>query len=227
MTTAHATVRVLVVDDHPVVHLGLRSIFTEEPWLDVIGEAFTPEAALAEIERSHPDLVIIDLSLGQVQSSGLQLVRDVRDRWPEIRVLVLTMHDETLYAGRAMRAGAHGYVTKRDAVRDLVDAIRIVMGGETYLKSGMRTTDEGSVRRADQEAPRIAVRSLSDRELEVYEMIGQGLGTREIAETLSVSVKTVETHRTRIKSKLGIASTQQLVRSAVQWATLDSDAASL
>ena len=221
--TAESLIRVLVVDDHPVVHLGLRSLFACEPWLDVVGEAFTPESAVAEIERAQPDLMIVDLSLGQVQSSGLQLVRDVRDRWPSIRVLVLTMHDETLYAGRAMRAGAHGYVTKRDAVRDLVDAIRIVIDGSIYLKSGMQTDEDGVVKPGDSSREHLAVRSLSDRELEVYEMIGQGMGTREIAETLCVSIKTVETHRARIKSKLGIASTQQLTRSAVQWATLDTE----
>ncbi len=225
MSIVQSAVRTIVVDDHPVVHLGLRSLFDGEDWLDVIGEAFTPEAALAEIERSSPDLVIIDLSLGQIQSSGLHLVRDVRERWPAIRVLVLTMHDETLYAGRAIRAGAHGYVTKRDAVRDLVDAIRIVMGGDTYLKHGTDSLND-HVAHTDV-PPATGVRSLSDRELEVYEMIGRGLGTREIAELLNVSVKTIETHRGRIKGKLRIASTQQLVRSAVQWATLDSDSANL
>lgn len=219
MTVATQT-RVLVVDDHPVVHLGLRALFDQEPSIEMVGTAFNPRDAVSALDEHRPDLVIIDLSLGQLQHSGLQLVRTVRERDPDVRVLVLTMHDETLYAGRAMRAGAHGYVTKRDAVRDLVSAINTVMRGGDHFKSsggGARGGGEGA------SAMRGAVRALSDRELEVYQMIGEGLSTREIGEQLGVSVKTVETHRTRIKAKLGITSTQQLVRSAVQWATLDSD----
>lgn len=227
MATAVDTVtRVLVVDDHPVVHLGLRALFDQEPSIDVVATAYNSEEALDALERTSPELVIADLSLGQLQHSGLQLVRAIRDRAPHVRVLVLTMHDETLYAGRAMRAGAHGYVTKRDAVRDLVSAINEVMGGGRHLKPGVEpAADGGSVARIGRnEENGTTVRSLSERELEVYEMIGHGLSTREIGERLSVSVKTVETHRTRIKAKLGITSTQQLVRNAVQWATLETDA---
>lgn len=216
--------RLLVVDDHPVVHMGLRSLFEAEPWIDVVAEAFSADAAIIEAERLTPDIAVVDLSLGQVQSTGLHLVREFRERFPDMRVLVLTMHDEALYAGRAMRAGAHGYVTKRDAVRDLIDAIRRVLAGEKYLKSGVKGSANGGLKRTTNEPDLGAtVRALSDRELEVYGMIGKGLSTREIAEQLNVSVKTIETHRTRIKAKLGITSTQQLVRNAVQWATLETD----
>jgi len=206
---------VLVVDDHALVRRGLSTLIGSEPDLVVCGEAADPTEALARLHAQQPDLMIVDLSLQN--GHGLDLIRQVRARDERVRVLVLSMHDESLFAERALRAGAHGYINKQEATDKVVHAIRQVLGGKVYLSGAMtermlqRATD-GDV--LDVQSPS---ERLSDRELTVFQMIGEGVGTREIAERLRLSIKTIETYREHIKAKLGLKNSTELGRHAAQW----------
>lgn len=206
--------RVLVVDDHPVFRAGLVQVLGGEPGLTVCGEAGSAEEALGRLDELAPDLLVVDISLGG--ASGLELVKQVHERRPGLPTLVLSMHDETLFAERSLRAGARGYVNKQEAVGHMIAAMRKVLSGETYLSRRMAARLE--VRRAEGGAgPAEPVATLSDRELEVFSLIGQGLGTRDIAERLGLSIKTVETYREHIKNKLLLDSATELTRRAVAW----------
>lgn len=206
--------RVLVVDDHPVFRAGLVQVLGGEPGLAVCGEAGSAEEALGLLERLAPDLLVVDISLGG--ASGLELVKQVHQRRPGLPTLVLSMHDETLFAERSLRAGARGYVNKQEAVGHMIAAMRKVLSGGTYLSRRMAARLEG--RRAEGGArPEEPVATLSDRELEVFSLIGQGLGTRDIAERLGLSIKTVETYREHIKNKLLLDTATELTRRAVAW----------
>jgi DNA-binding NarL/FixJ family response regulator len=202
------------VDDHPVFRAGLVQVLGGEPGLAVCGEAGSAEEALGLLERLAPDLLVVDISLGG--ASGLELVKQVHQRRPGLPTLVLSMHDETLFAERSLRAGARGYVNKQEAVGHMIAAMRKVLSGGTYLSRRMAARLEG--RRAEGGArPEEPVATLSDRELEVFSLIGQGLGTRDIAERLGLSIKTVETYREHIKNKLLLDTATELTRRAVAW----------
>ena len=208
--------RLLLVDDHPVVRQGLARVIDEEPDLEVCGEAEDAEEALDRIEELSPDLVVVDLSLKG--TSGLELIKRIRARFEGLKVLVLSMHDESLYAERALHAGARGYVMKQEDPQRLIEAARRVMDGELHLSEEMasrvlRRIFDGHEPGASADP----VSALSDRELEVFEWIGRGRGTRQVAEQLKLSVKTVETYRAHIKEKLGISTASELVRHAVKW----------
>jgi DNA-binding NarL/FixJ family response regulator len=206
---------VFIVDDHPVFREGLVRIINQEADLVVSGEAGDAAEALERIDASRPDLVVIDISLDGM--NGLELVKSLRDRRPETRLLVVSMHPESLYAERALRAGANGYIMKRESGRTLLAAMRHVLDGKTHVSQEL---NELILRRVSDPGRRVggsAVERLSDRELEVFQLIGQGFGTRQVAETLNVSMKTVETHREHIKEKLGVDSTSELVRRAIHW----------
>jgi len=210
--------RILIVDDHPLVQVGLISLIQAEPDLQVCGQTGKISEALELVRSKAPDLVTVDLSLAD--GNGLDLVKRLRTSHGDVRMLVCSMHDEALFAYRALNAGAMGYIGKEEAATQVVEAIRQVLGGKIWLSANMTErvlhgiADRGPVSKAP------AIDGLSDRELEVFSLIGQGIGASKIAEQLHLSVKTVETHRENIKKKLHLRSGSELTRRAMQW-TLD------
>jgi len=206
---------VLLLEDHPIVRQGLEQMINHEPDLHVCGTAEDAEKALAEIESLRPDLLLLDISLQG--ANGLEVLKLVRERHPELRVLILSMHDERLYAMRALGAGAAGYVMKQEATENVLTAIRRVLDGDVYLSAQMerKSMQQFVGRRAIPKGT--PLEDLSKRELEVFELIGRGQRTKQIAEALHVSVKTVESHRQHIKEKLGLSNGQELVQHAIQW----------
>lgn len=207
--------RVLIVDDHPMLRRGLAELIGHEPDLACCGEADDVASALAAVKDVGPDLVIIDIALHD--SSGLELVKELKARDENLKMLVCSMHDEELYAERALRAGAMGYINKEKAIDDVVDAIRCVLDGNVYLSDRMSSRILRRVRDGEPELASSPVDRLTDRELEVFELIGDGLGTADIAERLCLSPKTVDAHRQKIKRKLDLDSTSELMRYAVRW----------
>jgi DNA-binding NarL/FixJ family response regulator len=189
--------RVLIVDDHPVVRHGIKLMINAEPDLTIVGEAQSEQEARRLVRELQPDVVLLDLSLGQ--GDGFNIVRDVHAHYPDMRILVLSMHDESIYAERLLAQGASGYIMKQAAAEQLITALRTVLRGERFLSDTVKRTMGD--RRGDDADPGSR---LSGRELQVISLIGQGYGTREIADRLSLSVKTVETHRLAIKRKLAL-----------------------
>lgn len=207
--------KVLVVDDHPVVRQGLALLINHEPDLAVCGEAATAAEALKAIADARPDVAIVDLSLKG--ASGLDLIKDIKVRHPGLPVLVLSMSDENVYAERALRAGARGYMMKEEATEKVLTALRRVLGGAVYLSDAMASRLLSQFVAGDAAGGGSPVDRLSDRELEVFRLIGQGLGTGEIARRLHLSPKTIETHRAHIKVKLGLDSGTDLLRQAIRF----------
>jgi DNA-binding NarL/FixJ family response regulator len=208
--------KVLIVDDHPIVRQGLRRMIESEPDLVVCGDVQTEREARAAIRALAPDVVIVDISLAQ--GDGLELVRDVHAQRPELPMLVLSMHDELIYAERLLAAGASGYIMKQAASDQLLIALRKVLLGETYLSESLA----GNLGRMDGLGGGAGVGAdpidrLSNRELQVLSLIGRGLSSREAAEALGLSVKTVETHRQSLKRKLNLATNAQLLQYAINW----------
>jgi DNA-binding NarL/FixJ family response regulator len=212
--TATSPARILIVDDHPVVRLGLRRAIEDSPFLTVCCEADSEAAALQSLRRSRPDLAVVDLSLGQ--GNGLDLIRQLHDALPDLPVLVLSIHDETLFAERALKAGARGYVMKQEPLEQLVEAIERVLAGQIAVSERIAQTVLERVTRQPT-APAGHLGGLTDREFEVFELIGRGLGTADIARALGVSVKTVETYRAGIKVKLQLKDAVGLTRYATSW----------
>jgi DNA-binding NarL/FixJ family response regulator len=206
--------RILIVDDHPIVRLGIRQMLAAERDLEVCGEAESADAARKLITSARPDLVIVDLSLAE--GTGLDLIRSLRESVPTLPVLVLSMHDEALFAERVLRAGARGYIMKREAITGLVDALRQVLTGRIYVSETMA---QAVLERLGQEdtASDNPLASLTDRELEVFDLIGRGQSTGTIAEQLGVSIKTIETYRSNIKTKLNLKDATDLIRFAATW----------
>jgi DNA-binding NarL/FixJ family response regulator len=207
--------RVLLVDDHPLVRERLAELINREPDLIACGEAEDRHHAIEAVQATRPGLVIIDLTLKH--SDGLELIKDIHCRWPNLLMLVVSMHDESLYAERAIRAGARGYITKQEAVRDILRAIRHVLAGQIYLNETIATQILG---RLTSSARSIAVSPadlLADRELQVFELTGRGLNTRQIAQRLHVAAKTVETYRHRIREKLKLHHPAELLQAAIAW----------
>ena len=213
-TSAPAKVRVFIVDDHPIVRRGFQLLLSLEPDLMVCGEADSGPGALQRILVLKPDVAIVDLSLKG--GSGLELIKQLRAQSLALKLLVFTMRDEGIYAERALRAGADGYITKEEGAEKAVEAIRLLMQGKRYVSEKLadKMMDKLVGKTSGAEA---AVELLSDRELEVLELIGNGLGSREIAEKLHLSIKTVESHREHIKTKLGLARAPELVSYAFNW----------
>jgi DNA-binding NarL/FixJ family response regulator len=206
--------RILVVDDHPIVRLGIRQMIDAEPSLTICGEAESAETALRLVKSSDADLVVLDLSLKD--GSGLELIRTLHEIAPRLPVLVLSMHDEHLFAERALRAGAHGYIMKHEAIDGLIGAIQQVLAGRVVVSERMSQRILGRLG-ADTVESRAPLGNLTDRELEVFELIGRGLSTAAIAERLEVSIKTIETYRSNIKVKLDIKDAVDLIRFATTW----------
>ncbi len=207
--------RILVVDDHPIMRAGLAQLIAEEPDLAVCGEAADAHGALEAVETLQPDLAIVDITLKD--SSGIDLIKDLRVRRPKLPVLVLSMHDEMFYAERALRAGARGYVTKSEVADRIIEAVRKVLAGEVYVSGKVADKMISSMVGGRSDPKAFPIDRLTDRELQVLELIGEGLQTREIAGRLHVSVKTVDAHREHIKRKLDLDGANELVKYAVQW----------
>lgn len=211
--TAH---RILIVDDHPLVRERIVELIEREPDLEVAGEAEDRAQALALVEECRPALAVVDLTLRN--SLGLELIKDLQALHPEVKVLVVSMQEEMIYAERCIRVGARGYITKQEASRHVIEAIRHVLGGQVWLS---RAVTEQLLLRSAGRPPGpgfvVSVSVLTDRELQVFELTGTGQGTRQIAEALGLDVKTVETYRARIKEKLGLKDGNELLQRAIAW----------
>lgn len=207
--------RLFLVEDHPITREGFAQLINYQADLEVCGQAGTAAKALTGVETLKPDLVIVDISLAD--ANGLELIKNVRARFAALPMLVLSTHDESLYAERAFRAGARGYVMKQAPTAEVMKAIRTVLGGDLYMSEPMRTKLVHRHLSGGREPGGMEVDVLSDRELEVFELIGQGFATRRIAGKLRVSVSTIETHRAHLKQKLRLKDAMELVRRAVEW----------
>jgi DNA-binding NarL/FixJ family response regulator len=206
--------RIFLVDDHPLVCEWLTQLIDQQPDLTVCGEAGSASEAVAALGSVGADLAIVDLSLED--STGLDLIKTLQRLTPVVPVLVLSMHDESLYAERVFRAGARGYVNKRESAQRVVEAVRRVLDGKLYVSEKAAEILAAQTVRG-RAAGEPAIDRLSDRELEVFEKLGQGIGTRQIAEEFSVSIKTVQAYCARIKEKLNVGSATELLREAVRW----------
>ena len=206
---------VLIVDDHPVVRQGLALLINQEKDLEVRGYAEDAFQAMQAIKDVRPDMVIVDISLKD--TSGMDLIKDMKIQYPNLPILILSMHDESLYAERALRAGAKGYIMKHEATERVITAIRRVLAGEIYVSDSMAAKMVSKLATGITPPSTSPVEGLSDRELEVFRLIGEGHKTRDVAEKLHLSVKTIETYRAHIKEKLGFRDGNELFRFAVEW----------
>lgn len=208
--------KVLVVDDHPIVREGLADLINKEKDIEVCACTEDIPATIEAITKLKPDVVTVDISLAG--ASGLELIKDIKARFPGLPVLALSMHPESSYAERAVRAGAKGYITKQEATKNVITAIRKVLRGELYLSEQIKEKLLCSlVSDSESDVNVSPIDRLTDRELEVFSLLGRGKGTRQIAEQLSLSIKTIETYRARIKEKLNLSSGTELLRWAFQW----------
>ena len=205
--------RILIVDDHPLVRAGFAQLIGDCPDLEVCGEAGDMAEALRQIDGNPPELAIIDLSLAG--GSGLDLIEHIKSRDPGILMLVASMHDETLYAERVLAAGARGYINKQEAQDSIIRAIRQVLSGKVYLSEAM--TERLLIGMVDARVDKRDLALLSNRELQVFELIGQGVASSQIASQLNLSIKTIETHQASIKKKLGLSSAHELNQRAIRW----------
>ncbi|MCF7817073.1 MAG: response regulator transcription factor [Kiritimatiellales bacterium] len=212
--------RVYLVDDHPIVRQGLIKLIEQEAGLEVCGESGSVAEALDALKKLSPDVILVDISLED--SNGLELIKIVDDLGLQIPMLVLSMHDESLYAEHALRAGASGYVMKQAASNTLIQAIEKVLDGEIYVSKEMSSQMLKMAFRGSGDDTRTGTETLSLRELEVFELIGRGNSTREIAEQLHLSVKTIETYRAHIKDKLQLRSGTELMQRAIHWVETES-----
>jgi DNA-binding NarL/FixJ family response regulator len=207
--------RIVIVDDHPLFRKGLEQLIHSEDTFAVCGEANNTSEAMDVIRKLNPDLAIVDLSLPG--ANGIELIKNIRAEFSKLPILVLSMHDESLYAVRALRAGADGYVMKHEAMANVIQAIREVFDGRPYLSPTMAAQVITKFAHGQAEEEPDPTQRLSDRELEVLELIGKGAEVRDIAKRLHLSPKTVETHRSHIKEKLQLKNSREVVRFAVQW----------
>jgi DNA-binding NarL/FixJ family response regulator len=207
--------RVFLVDDHPIVRQGLTLLINQEPDLEVCGEAEAAWSVPAALATLNPDVMVLDISLSG--PDGFDLLKGVRLTHATLPILVLSMHDESLYAERALRAGANGYIMKQEATDKVLVAIRRILRREVYVSDRIANRMLQQIVSKSTTAPEASVDSLSDRELEVFRLIGDGKGTREIATALNLSVKTVESYQAHIKEKLGLPTARALVQRAIEW----------
>ena len=214
--------RIFVVDDHPIVRQGLALLINRESDLTVCGQAEDAPNAMRAIAADKPDVLIVDISLNG--PDGLDLLKDVRMRYPDLPVLILSMHDESIYAERALRAGAQGYIMKQEATEKVLIAVRRILQKEIYISE--RIANRMLQRYIGSRSPGhpSSVADLTDRELEVFRLIGEGHSTRKIAEELHISVKTVESYQAHIKEKLSLRSARELVQHAIQWSVSEKTA---
>ncbi|MFW5973115.1 MAG: response regulator transcription factor [Bacteroidota bacterium] len=208
-------VRVLVVDDHPAIRDAIKEAVNTTIDVQVVGEAGSAREALQALDKQQPDVAIVDLSLKD--GHGLNLIQSIRSQYSGVRVIVFSMHDENVYAERAIRAGAHGYLMKCESVQTIVDAIRSVRQGDIYLSRRMATKILGSVSTGRTASSCFPVDELTEREMTVFQMLGQGYTVEDIMQSLKISRKTVETHRRRIKEKFDLGTVGEVLQFAVQW----------
>lgn len=215
--------KVLIVDDHPIFREGLADLINRQEDMEVCGMAKDAPRTLKILKKLTPDIVTVDISLED--SSGLELMKDIRIRFPELPMLALSMHQESIYAERAIRAGAKGYITKQEASKKVITAIRRVLEGHLYMSEKLKEELLFSmIGRNGSVVDSSPIERLTDRELEVFRLLGQGKGTSQIAEHLCLSAKTIETYRSRIKEKLNLKSGSELMRCAFQWASTQDKA---
>jgi len=214
-TVETSKLRVFVVDDHPIVRQGLAQMINREPDLTVCGEAEQAASALQAIVSERPDILILDISLGG--PDGLELLKNVRTRYPALPVLILSMHDESIYAERALRAGANGYIMKHEAAERVLVAVRQILNREIYVSERVANRILHHYISGTSTMKQSPLADLSDRELEVFRLIGEGHSTRTIADELHLSVKTVESYQAHIKDKLSLKNGRELVQHAIQW----------
>ena len=206
---------VYLVDDHPLLVQGLTDLIDAQPDLRVVGTTAEWTVALEEIPKKKPAIVVLDITLKN--ANGVEVLKNLRVHFPEMKILMLSMHDENLYAMRTLKAGAQGYIMKAEATEKVVEAIRQILKGEIYLSDQMARRTMAQLVGRRKEAGGSPLEDLSDRELEVFTLIGEGMTTRQIAEKLHLSVKTVETHRAHIKEKLNLKNSTELVQHAIHW----------
>ena len=209
-------IKIYIVDDHPLVRAGLTLLISGQSDIEICGETDNAADALRQVDATQPDLVVIDISIKG--GSGLDLVKQIHARTPQIKMLVSSMHDEILFAERALRAGAMGYVNKEEAAHEIVHAIRKILDGQIYLSSRMSNQILHRLTGRPADADPSTIGNLSDREMEVFGLIGQGRTTKQIAEHLHLSGKTIETYRENLKKKLDLKNASELARRAMQWA---------
>ena len=208
-------IKVLLVDDHPLVRDGLVNLISQEADLQICGEASNEPQALEIIRTAQPHVAIVDISLEN--GSGLDLIKSIKAMFPAVTVLVLSMHDESLYAERALRAGARGYVMKREAAKKVIQAIRCVLAGQLYVSDKIAALMAEKFIEGRPTATASPIEQLSNRELEVFQLLGLGHNTRQIADHLHVGFKTVQAYCARIKEKLKLANATELLREAIRW----------
>jgi DNA-binding NarL/FixJ family response regulator len=213
--TDNKTKKIVIVDDHPIVRQGLENLINHESDLSVCGQAEDAHQAMKAIKMLNPDMIIVDISLEE--KNGLELIKDIKAQYPSLPILALSMHDETLYAERVLRAGAKGYIMKQQATENVIEAIRKVLSGQLYVSDRMTIRMMHKLVRGKLKMGTSTTDCLSDRELEVFLLIGKGYGTRQIAERLHLSIKTIETYRAHIKEKLNLAGAAELLQHAIHW----------
>jgi len=209
------TTRIYIVDDHPLVRQGLSQIVASESDMEICGEAEDSPAAIRGVGEANPDAIIVDISLKG--ANGLELIKNLKAIHEDIPILVFSMHDETIFAQRALRAGAKGYVMKKESPSKIVDAIRKIIQGEIYVSPSVADQVLHQIVNGPGNVSTSPVDRLTDRELEVVQLIGRGLSSREVAESLHLSVKTIESHRAHVKEKLSLRNATELVQFSVQW----------
>lgn len=212
--------KIFLVDDHPVTRQGVAMLINQEPDFVVCGEADNGPLAVELIPKAQPDMAIIDITLKT--TSGIELLKDLKVLMPDLPVLVMSMHDESLYAERALRAGARGYVMKHEPSETVLTAIRRVLSGELHLSERVKEKMLNRLAHRRKDAVAFSMDTLSDREMEVFQLIGNGYGTRQIAERLNLSVKTIDSYREHLKLKLRLESGAHLVQHAIQWMKSES-----
>jgi len=208
-------IRVYMVDDHPAIREAIRDTIESTIDIEICGESSTSDEAFREIEELQPDVAIVDISLQDAH--GLDLVQNVRAQYPDVRMVVFSMYDENVYAERAIRAGASGYLMKSEPTKNIIEAIRSAHEGEVYLSRKMSSRILNKVAMGRTSEPSFAIDELTDREMAVFQMLGQGYSVQEIQDRLSLSRKTIETYRRRAKEKLGFDTVSELLQYAVQW----------
>jgi DNA-binding NarL/FixJ family response regulator len=208
-------INILLVDDHPLVREWLTNLLNQQADFQVCGETGQAPEALRLVDEARPDIAIVDITLAN--GSGLELIKDIKAGHPGVAVLVLSMHDELLYAERALRAGAGGYIMKSEATQKVIEAVRAVLGGEVYVSAKVASLLAQKLMGGRKNDAVLPVAELSDRELEVFQLLGRGFSTRQISEHLHVGFKTVQSYSARIKEKLNLANINELMREAIRW----------
>lgn len=208
--------KVFIVDDHPIVRQGLIQLINQEAEFAVCGDAGDIPSAKEAIAKSHPDIVLIDIALGQ--ASGIRLIEEIVNQYPEMLIIALSMHDESVYGERCLKAGARGYIMKQEEPENVITALKKVSSGEVYISENLREIFLNKFINKKYQTPGSSISSLSNRELEVFQLFGQGLKTQQIAQELNLSVKTIETHIEHIKRKMNFSNLHELTTNAIRWA---------